>query len=121
MREWQPRPYLGLGETFERQRENASITLSAERLKLFEGTYMLNPGFSLAVRPQGDHLSTEGQGWIVWLVGWLFGPVPMNPVSATRFSNDVVGAQIEFEPDADGQYRSLTLHQDGAVLKLRRQ
>lgn len=85
------------------------------------GTYVLNPGFSVAVRLQGDHLSTEGQGSIGWLVGWLLGPVPMNPVSPTRFSNDIVGAQIELEPDADGQYRSLTLHQDGAVLKLRRQ
>ena len=91
---------IALGETVAGYGENASIKLPAERLKLFEGTYVLNPGFSVAVRPQGgDHLSTEGQGSIGWLVGWLLGPVPMNPVSATRFSNDVVGAQIEFEPD----------------------
>ena len=112
---------IALGKPVETPGEHTRITLPAEQLKLFEGTYVLNPGFALKVRPEGDHLMTQSAGSVSWLVGWLLGTVPIDPMSATRFSNDAIGAQLEFEPDRDGKYKSLTLNQDGAVLKLQRQ
>jgi D-alanyl-D-alanine carboxypeptidase len=112
---------IALGEQIETPKEHTGITLPADQLKLFEGTYVLNPGFALKIHPQGDQLITEATGQVSWLLGWLFGVVAIDPTGATSFSNDAIGAQLEFERGTDGQYRSLTLRQDGATLKLKRQ
>jgi hypothetical protein len=42
-------------------------------------------------------------------------------MSPVQFFNDAINAEIEFERDADGKYSSLTLYQNGAVLKFKRQ
>ena len=103
---------VALGEPVQIPKQHESITLTPEQVKPFEGTYALNPNFALKIWPEGGHLMTQATGQ---------GAIRIDPMSPTRFFNDTINAEIEFERDAEGKYSSLTLYQNGAVLKFKRQ
>ena len=77
-------------------------------MKGFEGVYALNASFKLTIKSEGDHLSTQATGQ---------GSVRVEPMTPTRFFNDSINAEIEFEKDGS----ALTLYQNGAVMKFKRE
>jgi CubicO group peptidase (beta-lactamase class C family) len=99
---------LALGQHVEPPQEHKTIALKSEDLKGFEGKYALNPDFALTIGEAGDHLTAQASGQ---------GTVPLYPMSPTRFYNDVLSLEIEFEKDGS----SLTLYQGSAVQKFKRQ
>lgn len=103
---------IALGQPVQVPKQHQSINLSPEQVKPFEGTYALNPSFALKIWPEDGHLMTQATGQ---------GAIRIDPMSPTRFFNDSINAEIEFERDAEGKYSSLTLYQNGAVLKFKRQ
>ncbi len=103
---------IALGQPVQVPKQHQSITLTPEQVKPFEGTYALNPNFALKIWPEDGHLMTQATHQ---------GAVRIDPESPTRFFNDQINAEIEFERDAEGKYSSLTLYQNGAVLKFKRQ
>ncbi len=99
---------IALGQPVETPNKRKAITLRPEEMKSFEGVYALNANFKLTIKAEGDHLSTQATAQ---------GPVRIDPMSPTRFFNDGINAEIEFEKDGS----ALTLYQNGAVLKFKRE
>jgi len=99
---------IALGQPPELPKTRTRISLAPEDMKRFEGVYALNPDFKLTIKVEGDHLTTQATGQ---------GSVRTDPMSPTRFFNDAINAEIEFEKDVS----SLTLYQNGAVLKFKRE
>ena len=99
---------IASGQPAEPPKARKRISLAPEDMKRFEGVYALNPDFKLTIKVDGDHLSTQATGQ---------GSVRTEPMSPTRFFNDAINAEIEFERDAS----ALTLYQNGAVLKFKRE
>jgi hypothetical protein len=76
------------------------VTVAADAMKAFEGVLTLDADMRLTMKIAGDHLTAQGpQG----------PPLPLQPMSATRFFNDSRNMEIEFAKDGS----SFTLHQDG--------
>ena len=99
---------LALGQAVEPPKPRKRISLRPDEMKGFEGVYALNPNFKLTIKVEGDHLSTQATGQ---------GAIRTDPMSPTRFFNDGINAEIEFEKDGS----ALTLYQNGAVLKFKRE
>jgi D-alanyl-D-alanine carboxypeptidase len=99
---------IALGQPVEAPKQRTPISLPPEAMKAFEGIYAMNPNFKLTIKVEGDHLSTQATGQ---------GAVRIDPMSPTRFFNDALNAEIEFEKDG----AALTLYQNGAVIKFKRE
>lgn len=99
---------IALGKEVEAPKTHTRIPLKPEEMKAFEGVYALNASFKLTIKSEGDHLSTQATGQ---------GSVRVDPMTPTRFFNDGINAEIEFEKDGS----ALTLYQNGAVLKFKRE
>jgi len=99
---------IALGQQVEAPKPRTRIPLAPEAMKRFEGVYAMNPSFKLTIKLDGDHLSAQATGQ---------GSLRIDPMSPTRFFNDGINAEMEFEKDG----ASLTLYQNGAVIKFKRE
>lgn len=80
------------------------ITLAADKLDEYVGTYAVTPQAGFTVKRKGDQLEVQltGQGF-----------APVYPDKPDHFFYKVVPADITFERTADGKISGLTLHQNG--------
>jgi len=99
---------MALGKPVELPKQRTRIELPPEQMKPFEGLYALNPNFKLTVKVSSGQLMVQATGQ---------GQMPVEPMSPTRFFNDRINAEIEFERDGS----ALTLYQNGAVQKFKRE
>jgi CubicO group peptidase (beta-lactamase class C family) len=100
-----------LGKPVTLASERKPVPIAAEDLKKFVGVYDLMPGFSLTIAQAGDGLTAQGTGQPAIPLMYQ-GIKDGHP----RFFITMVGAEIEFVPDASGAIESLVLHQNGANL-----
>jgi hypothetical protein len=90
----------------------AKSTPTEMQLKEYSGTYPLAPTFSLRVFAMGAKLFVQGTSQ---------GPLEVASVDRDVFVAESVGAEIDFERDANGKIIALTLKQRGQVLRGARQ
>ena len=95
---------LAHGETVQSPTDRKEITLPAETLAKYVGTYEFTPGINLMIRVDGDHLTVQLTGQ---------GQLPMFAESETKFFLKIVDAQVEFVKDASGAVTHAVLHQNG--------
>jgi CubicO group peptidase (beta-lactamase class C family) len=89
--------------------ERKAVPIAKGELAKFVGVYDLAPTFSLTIAQAGDGLTAQGTGQPAVPIMYQ-GVMDGHP----RFFMAVVGAEIEFVPDATGAIQSLILHQNGA-------
>ena len=99
---------IGLGQNVTPPQVHTAVPLTSATLEPLAGVYAFNPNFKLTIRPDGDHLSGQATGQ---------GSLPLYAISQSRFFNDTIGLEIEF--DKSGTF--LTLFQNGAVQKFQRE
>jgi len=102
---------LAHGETVQSPTERKEISLPAETLAKYVGTYEFTPGINLMIRVDGDHLTVQLTGQ---------GQLPMFAESETKFFLKIVDAQVEFVKDASGAVTHAILHQNGRDQKAMR-
>ena len=90
----------------------AKWTPTEAELKEYEGNYPLVPTFGLRVFSTGAKLFVQGTNQ---------GPLEVASVDKDVFVAESVGAEIDFERDANGRVIALTLKQHGQVLHGERQ
>jgi CubicO group peptidase (beta-lactamase class C family) len=90
------------GEPVQLITERKEITLPAEKLARYVGTYELAPKINLMITLDGSQLMTQLSGQ---------GKIPIFAQSETTFFLKVVDAQLEFGKDENGAY--VILHQGG--------
>ena len=100
-----------LGKPVQTPGERKRISLAPDQLAPYEGIYV-NPALTLTIKPESDHLTAQATNQ---------GKLPLQPMSPTRFFNEEINAEIEFNRDAGGKVTGLTLHQNGADLVFNRQ
>jgi CubicO group peptidase (beta-lactamase class C family) len=105
--------WFQLGAALEAERVGAAAPASKwsptePQLKQYEGNYPLSPTFALRVFSTGPKLLIQGTNQ---------GPIEVASVEMDIFVADSVGAEIDFERDADGKVIALTLKQGGQVLR----
>ena len=91
-------------DTVQAPGDRKEITLPAETLAKYVGTYEFTPEVKLAVRLSGSQLMAQLTGQ---------GQIPIFPESETKFFLKIVDAQIDFMKDAGGAVTSVVLHQNG--------
>ncbi len=84
--------------------ERESISLGANVLKRYEGTYELQPGFEIVITTEGDKIFAEATGQP---------QVEIFAETETKFFLKVVPAEIVFITHNDGIADQLTLYQGG--------
>jgi CubicO group peptidase (beta-lactamase class C family) len=84
--------------------ERKEITVPAEILPQYVGTYELRPGFNIMITLEGNQLMSQASGQ---------GKAPIFPESETKFFYKVVDAVIEFFKDESGKVTHLILYQNG--------
>ncbi|HVX39049.1 MAG TPA: serine hydrolase [Gemmatimonadaceae bacterium] len=98
-------PLVPLAPKPQPVKQRTAITLPADVLSRYVGTYQLAPNFALVVTLDGDALYAQATGQPkirIW------------PESETDFFIKEVDAQISFVRDAQGTVTGLVLHQNGA-------
>lgn len=85
-----------------------SITLDASAIKVYEGTYELQPGFDIVISAKGSQLFAQATGQPEFEV---FGE------AEDKFFLKVVAADIVFNRDEKGNIKSLTLNQGGQQME----
>jgi CubicO group peptidase (beta-lactamase class C family) len=99
------------GETVKLPNERQEITLGANVLARYVGTYELAASTNILITLEGNHLSEKlGEQQTF----------PIFPESETMFFLKVVDAEIEFEKDSSGKVTDLVLHQGGRDQKAAR-
>ena len=93
---------LALGKPAALPKHRTAITLPVEQMKPFEGVYVLNPSFKLTIKVVDGHLTGQATGQ---------GALPLDPMSPTRFFNDTINLELEFQKDG------LMLYQNGSAMK----
>jgi CubicO group peptidase (beta-lactamase class C family) len=88
--------------------EKKEISVPAEILSQYVGTYELTPKINIMITLEGDQLMSQVSGQ---------GKVPIFAESETRFFPKVVEAEIEFFKDKPGKVTHLVLTQNGAENK----
>lgn len=88
--------------------EHKTVPIASEELKKFLGVYDLTPNFALTIALGNDGLTVQGTGQPAIPVIYE-GSKDGHPL----FYSQLVDAEIEFVPDANGAIRSLILHQGG--------
>ncbi len=99
---------LAMGKPADAAHPRVKISLDPQAMKVFEGVYALNASFKLTVKVEGDHLSMQATGQDA---------LRADAMSPTRFFNEPIRAEIEFEKDGS----ALTLFQNGAEMKFRKE
>jgi CubicO group peptidase (beta-lactamase class C family) len=99
---------LATGDDVKPRSPRVEISLAAEKKQRLTGDYELRPGFVLKIFMEGERLMTQATGQ---------GAIEIFPMSESRFFPKVIDAELEFELEADGPPKSLTLRQGGAVLR----
>jgi CubicO group peptidase (beta-lactamase class C family) len=92
------------GDTVTLASERKAITLPAETLSKYVGSYQLTPNVAITIALDGNQLTAQLTGQ---------GRNPIFPESETLFFLKVVDAQFEFAPDAS----YVVLHQNGRDTK----
>jgi hypothetical protein len=104
---------LAHGETVTLQSERKEITLDPKVLARYVGAYQM-PG-----SPAVMLITLENNQLISQLTNQ--GPVPIFPMSETKFFPKVVDAELEFSgTDAEGRATQMTLHQNGRDMAAKR-
>ncbi len=98
---------IALGQPVTMPQQHTPVPVSAGELKPLEGRYA-NAVLALTIRAEGDHLAARPDGQ---------GEMPFFGLSAKRYFNDAVGAELEFSPDGS----TVTVHQGGNDQVLKRQ
>jgi CubicO group peptidase (beta-lactamase class C family) len=91
--------------------EYKEITVDPAILETYVGEYELQPGFTITVTLEDDHLMTQATGQEKFEVF---------PESETKFFLKVVDAQIEFLKNDAGEVEALMLYQGGAEMRAKR-
>jgi serine-type D-Ala-D-Ala carboxypeptidase/endopeptidase len=103
-----------LGAALEAERVGAPAPVTSKwtpteaQLKDYDGNYPLAPTFALRVFATGAKLFVQGSNQ---------GPLEVASVDKDIFVAERVGAEIDFERDANGKVIALTLKQGGQVLR----
>jgi hypothetical protein len=106
--------WFQLGAALEAERVAAPAPAAAKwtpteaQLKEYDGNYPLAPTFALRVFATGAKLFVQGSNQ---------GPLEVAAVDKDIFAAERVGAEIDFERDANGKVIALTLKQGGQVLR----
>jgi hypothetical protein len=101
------------GDTQEAERVDARGPVASKwtpteaQLKEYDGNYPLAPTFALRVFSSGAKLFVQGTNQ---------GPLEVASADKDSFVAESVGAEINFERDANGKVTALTLRQSGQVL-----
>lgn len=104
---------LAHGETVTLQSERKEITLDPKVLARYVGAYQM-PG-----SPAVMLITLENNQLISQLTNQ--GPIPIFPMSETKFFPKVVDAELEFSgTDAEGRATQMTLHQNGRDMAAKR-
>lgn len=82
--------------------QRIAISVSADKLKKYVGSYQLQPGFNLDITLENDQLMSQPTGQ---------DKASLFAEGENKFFLTVVDAQIEFELDANGTVTNLILHQ----------
>lgn len=85
-----------------------SITLSAEKLKEYEGVYEISPIFKITISSNGSSLLAQATGQP---------QVPIYADTTDKFFLKIVPAKINFGRDDAGKVVKLTLFQNGATIE----
>jgi CubicO group peptidase (beta-lactamase class C family) len=91
--------------------ERAEVTLPADLLRSYEGTFEISPTFGFVVKLEGDHLTVQATNQ------------PAFPIFAEKedeFFLKVTDAQLTFTRDASGAVDGAILHQGGRDASARR-
>lgn len=91
--------------------ERAEVTLPADLLRSYEGTFEVSPTFGFVVKLEGDHLTVQATNQ------------PAFPIFAEKedeFFLKVTDAQLTFTRDASGAVDGAILHQGGRDTPARR-
>jgi CubicO group peptidase (beta-lactamase class C family) len=92
--------------------DKPEVAVDPKLLDAYVGDYELRPGFIISFVRDGDHLVTRATGQ---------GAAPMYAVSNTAFRLRVAPAEVDFDSPADGgKAQSAVLHQNGAVVPMKR-
>ena len=91
----------GQEQSAVRMPEKIAVTLPAEILKRYVGTYTRRPGFDVLITLESDRLMAESTGQFKY---------PLFAESETRFFFKDVDAVIEFAANEKGEVGRLTLH-----------
>lgn len=95
------REYKWLGYFAE---EKKPLTLSAETLAAFVGTYLSKSGLQYSVIGGNGHLLLKPAGQP---------PIEIHPESGTNFFTTILNAEITFNRTEDGHVKGFTLLQGG--------
>ncbi|MCU1256488.1 MAG: beta-lactamase [Candidatus Angelobacter sp.] len=96
------------GEKIVLPTERKEITISAEVLKKYVGTYELTPAFSIVMTLENGQLMTQATNQ---------GKLPLFAESETMFFLKAVDAQVEFVKNEKGEVTDMVLHQNGRDTK----
>ena len=103
-----------LGGALEAERISAAPPVTSKwtpteaELKEYDGNYPLAPSFALRVFANGAKLFVQGSNQ---------GPLEVASVDKDTFVAERVGAEIDFERDANAKVIALTLKQGGRILR----
>jgi serine-type D-Ala-D-Ala carboxypeptidase/endopeptidase len=106
--------WFQLGAALEAERRGAPAPIAGQwtpseaQLKEYEGNYPLAPTFALRAFSTGAKLFVQGTNQ---------GPLEVVSVDQDIFVAESVGAEIDFERDANGKVIALTLKQRGQILR----
>jgi CubicO group peptidase (beta-lactamase class C family) len=92
--------------------ERPEVTLPADVLARYPGTYRLAPGFDLTITLENGQLMSQATGQ---------GKVPIFAEAENRFFLKAANAQIEFVRDGAGPVTGLVLYQGGRETRAERQ
>lgn len=101
-----PAPRIGevVTEVASNATKRTEISLPAEQLKQYVGSYTLAPGFKLIISEQSGQLYAQATGQ---------GSNAIFVEAKDKFFLKVVDAQLSFQRQADGKITGLILHQNG--------
>lgn len=80
------------------------VAVTSEVMHQYVGVYEIQPGFSIAITLEDNHLMSQATGQ---------GKFEIFPESPTKYFLKVVDAQIEFIKSSEGKYDSFVLYQGG--------
>jgi len=88
-----------------------SITLDTSILVKYEGTYEIQPGFTIEITTEGNQIFGQPTGQP---------KAELFALTETTFFLKVVDAEIVFDTDDNGMAQSLTLHQGGQQMEAKK-
>lgn len=101
-----------ISDTVPTPPQHEEISVGADKLKEYVGTYALAPGFMLTIALDGDHLEAQATNQR---------KLPIFSDAPDKFFYKAVEAQLEFHRHASGTVVEVTLHQGGRSLTGKKQ